>query len=156
MNIDKDALRKAAEAATKGPWFLRLSDNATPHIMHGKDPIHGGIPEIDELANRVCVMPAEIMQSYNSFNNAELICAANPATVIALLDELEAWRNKNALLAASLNQADAQIDKLEADKAVLIASLQALYDMVAEEVADSEYTSQAINAKSALSAVGAA
>lgn len=107
MNIDKDALRKAAEAATKGPWFLRLSDNATPHIMHGKDPIHGGIPEIDELANLVCVMPVEIMQSYNSFNNAKLICAANPVTVIALLDEIAA---------------------LVADKAALVAALKAMTD----------------------------
>lgn len=73
---------------TPGPWFMRLSDNATPHIMHGKDPLHGGIPEIDELANLICVMPAEIMQSFNSFANARLIAAA-PELLAMLIEVLD-------------------------------------------------------------------
>lgn len=66
---------------TPGPWHLRLSDNATPHIEHGD--CH--LDEVGELANRVCVMPAEIDRSYNSFANARLIAAAPE-----LLDALKA------------------------------------------------------------------
>lgn len=56
---------------TPGPWHLRLSDNATPHILHGD-----ATADLDDMAHRVCVMPAEIMQSFNSFANARLIAAA--------------------------------------------------------------------------------
>ncbi len=57
---------------TPGPWYMRLSDNATPHIEHG-DCLRG---EIGMLKNRVCVMPSEIMHDYNSLANARLIAAA--------------------------------------------------------------------------------
>jgi hypothetical protein len=57
---------------TPGPWHLRLSNNATPHIEHG-DCFRD---EVGELDNRICVMPAEIVQSFNSFANARLIAAA--------------------------------------------------------------------------------
>ncbi len=57
---------------TPGPWHLRLSDNATPHIEHG-DCL---LDDVGELKNRICVMPSEIVQSFNSFANARLIAAA--------------------------------------------------------------------------------
>lgn len=57
---------------TPGPWYMRLSDNATPHIEHG-DCFRD---EIGMLKNRVCVMPSEIMHDFNSFANALLIAAA--------------------------------------------------------------------------------
>lgn len=55
---------------TEGPWSMHLSDNATPYITHGESD------GIDDLAHRVCVMPAEIVTDYNSFANARLIAAA--------------------------------------------------------------------------------
>lgn len=55
---------------TQGPWKVILSDNATPHIMHG-DGCY--IEERDKL---VCIMPAEITMPFNSLNNARLIAAA--------------------------------------------------------------------------------
>lgn len=61
---------------TEGPWHVALSDNATPHIV-AKDLgfIHHWEPrEVDDVL--VCVMPAEIMKSYNSRANALLIAAA--------------------------------------------------------------------------------
>jgi hypothetical protein len=58
---------------TPGPWEMRLSDNATPFILHGKD---AHLYDIDDLDHLVCVMPAEIMRDFNSFANANLIAAA--------------------------------------------------------------------------------
>lgn len=58
---------------TPGPWHVVVSDNGTPHIQHeqGDD-----WTDINDLGSRVCVMPAEIMQSFNAFANARLIAAA--------------------------------------------------------------------------------
>lgn len=75
-------------AHTPGPWAMRLSDNATPYITHGKCA-DGSEPGLDDLANRICVMPAEISQSYNSFANARLI-AAVPELLEALEGEHQA------------------------------------------------------------------
>ena len=58
---------------TKGPWHVVGSDNATPHIQHERG---GDWTDIDDLSSRVCVMPAEIMNSYNAWENARLIAAA--------------------------------------------------------------------------------
>jgi len=59
--------------ATPGPWHVVLSDNATPHIMHE----HGDdCSDYSDRGSLVCVMPAEIMQCYNSLANARLIAAA--------------------------------------------------------------------------------
>lgn len=69
---------------TPGPWSLRLSDNATPYITHGKCA-HGYEPDLNDLANRICVMPAEISTSYNSYANARLIAAA-PELLAVLRD----------------------------------------------------------------------
>ena len=57
---------------TPGPWDLRISDNGTPYVTHGGWAEDG----IDDLSRRVCVMPAEITQSFNSYANARLISAA--------------------------------------------------------------------------------
>lgn len=59
-------------AHTPGPWHVRLSDNATPHIEHGNCMLD----EVGELRNRICVMPAEVTQPFNSLANARLIAAA--------------------------------------------------------------------------------
>lgn len=66
---------------TPGPWHVVLSDNATPFIQHE----HGADwTDIDDRSSRVCHMPAEIMENFNSMNNARLI-AASPT----LLEELQ-------------------------------------------------------------------
>jgi len=61
------------ENFTKGPWVVRLSDNATPHVMHknGDDYTDCG-----DHSSIVCGMPAEIVDDYNSLANARLIAAA--------------------------------------------------------------------------------
>lgn len=63
----------SAHTHTPGPWHVVMSDNATPIINHE----HGfDWTDPQGLDSRVCAMPAEIMQSYNSLPNARLIAAA--------------------------------------------------------------------------------
>lgn len=70
-NIDKQALRTAAENATPGEWCT--------------DDYHGVIADAGLNANYYiasCSGP-------DNRHNKRFIAAANPATVLALLDELE-------------------------------------------------------------------
>ncbi|EOY3622951.1 ead/Ea22-like family protein [Enterobacter hormaechei] len=71
-NIDKQSLRTAAENATPGEWCT--------------DDYHGVIADAGLNANyyiALCSGP-------DNRSNKRFIAAANPATVLALLDELEA------------------------------------------------------------------
>ncbi|ENO8672925.1 ead/Ea22-like family protein, partial [Escherichia coli] len=68
--IDYHALREAAEKATKGKWAVEFDDEiySTDGINH------------EQIA---------MVLSENESRDAEFIAAANPATVLALLDERE-------------------------------------------------------------------
>ncbi|AFG40725.1 TPA: ead/Ea22-like family protein [Escherichia coli] len=70
-NIDKRGLREAAEKATKGRWAVEFDDEiySTDGVNH------------EQIA---------MVFSENEARDAAFIAAANPATVLALLDELEA------------------------------------------------------------------
>ncbi|HBM7627595.1 TPA: ead/Ea22-like family protein [Enterobacter hormaechei subsp. xiangfangensis] len=70
-NIDKRALREAAEKATKGQWAVEFNDEiySTDGVNH------------EQIA---------MVFSENEARDAAFIAAANPPTVLALLDELEA------------------------------------------------------------------
>lgn len=76
--IDKEDLRRLAQAATPGPWKV-VKDHRWPGV-HGGDVILGGsfcdysVPDDEDEA---------------------FIAAANPATVIELLDEIERLRTEN-------------------------------------------------------------
>lgn len=75
-------------AHTPGPWHLVLSNNATPFVMHE----HGDDwTDIHDLASIICIMPAEITRSYNSFANARLIAAA--PELLQVLKDIEAMLN---------------------------------------------------------------
>lgn len=86
MTVDKDKLRQLAEAATPGPWFASPSHD---HYKVLQDNDSGLLPEIAGVDERA---------------NTAFIAAANPATVLALLDELAdahqsaqyAWDNERA------------------------------------------------------------
>lgn len=69
-NIDKRGLREVAEKATKGRWAVEFDDEiySTDGVNH------------EQIA---------MVFSENEARDAAFIAAANPATVLALLDELE-------------------------------------------------------------------
>lgn len=70
-NIDKSALREAAEKATKGEWAVEFDDE-----VYATDGVNN-----EQIA---------MVFSENEARDAAFIATANPATVLALLDDLEA------------------------------------------------------------------
>lgn len=84
MTISKQALREAAEKATPGEWkrMMRNSDELMT-TFHGV------------AIGNVFV---ELTTGKRDIFDAEFIAAANPATVLALLDELEAAEKRIAEL----------------------------------------------------------
>ncbi|EAM6079968.1 ead/Ea22-like family protein [Salmonella enterica subsp. enterica] len=103
MNIDKRALREVAEKATKGPWEMEQEniwftdeDGYTKHLAY--------VEQGDDVDD-------------NHYNTA-YIAAANPATMLALLDEnIQLQREKDAIEAVALALRDDMRDareKLEA------------------------------------------
>lgn len=93
-NIDKQVLRQLAGKATKGEWvvFAKPTPTYFDAIHSLAALLNGTVGDQKTLymidANGLC--PALTGTGPNSANNAEFIAAANPATVLALLDELEA------------------------------------------------------------------
>ncbi|XOL89090.1 ead/Ea22-like family protein [Enterobacter hormaechei] len=88
-NIDKQALRVAAEKATKGKRELWDSKE----LSLGLHAIPVAIPSQMNVLCHVLGSSNPMMDSYTGVsrfkNEAEFIAAANPETVLALLDELE-------------------------------------------------------------------
>ncbi|HAV9176713.1 TPA: ead/Ea22-like family protein [Escherichia coli] len=94
--IDYQALREAAEKATCGVWSLEYGEE---RFDAGDALIHR------EVAGYIPICRIEGAHSESGFDedfqmeqqaNAEFIAAANPATVLALLDELESAEKRIA------------------------------------------------------------
>lgn len=78
-NIDKRALREAAERATPGPWGIsRDGKTITSNQSHP-------VAVITEAFHRM-------LANGKDGSDVEFIAAANPETVLALLDELEDYK----------------------------------------------------------------
>ncbi|EHA0428205.1 ead/Ea22-like family protein [Salmonella enterica subsp. enterica serovar Muenchen] len=84
MNIDKRALREVAEKATKGPWKVFSDIDTKTFSIH--TPRDKRCENVIKWGGFDCQPNAEA--------NAEFIAAANPATVLALLDELEHYKSR--------------------------------------------------------------
>lgn len=82
-NIDKQALREAAEKATPGDWKYSTFDCAITD---------------DTSSLAIVRMDSGHLNDEQSALNGAFIAAANPATVLALLDELEAAEKRNTEL----------------------------------------------------------
>ncbi|EFA6914920.1 TPA: ead/Ea22-like family protein [Escherichia coli] len=96
--MDYQALREKAEKATCGVWSLEYGEE---RFDAGDALIHR------EVAGYIPICRIEGAHPESGFDedfqmeqqaNAEFIAAANPATVLALLDELEAAEKRNAEL----------------------------------------------------------
>ena len=100
--LNKQALREAAEKATCGVWSLEYGEerfDAGDALIHRK--VVGYIP--------ICRIEGAHPESgfdedfqIEQQANAEFIAAANPATVLALLDELEAAEKRIAELSSAV------------------------------------------------------
>lgn len=105
-NIDKQALRVAAEKATKGKRELWDSKELSP----GLHAIPVAIPSQMNVLCHVLGSSNPMMDSYTGVsrfkNEAEFIAAANPETVLALLDELEAAEALNKHLELAIRKAE--------------------------------------------------
>jgi len=92
-----DALRKLCKSATPGPW--RSLDDIQWNEC---------VAEIGDLH----VVPNENTELSDGKNDAAYIAAANPATVLALLDELDRTKGTVAIAGAALSAAERELDRL--------------------------------------------
>ena len=96
--IDYQALREAAEKATCGVWSLEYGEerfDAGDALIHRE--VVGYLPICRiEGAHPESGFDEDFQMEQQA--NAEFIAAANPATVLALLGELEAAEKRNAKL----------------------------------------------------------
>lgn len=90
-NIDKQALREAATVATQGGWYVDYDFDVCHESGAFLAETHGD----------------------NLVQNAKFIAAANPATVLALLDELEKAQRANVAQDDHINQQQDRIEQLE-------------------------------------------
>lgn len=101
MNIDKRALREVAERATQGPWEMEQEniwftdkDGYTKHLAY--------VEQGDDVDDK------------QDHYNTAYIAAANPATMLALLDEnIQLQREKDAIEAVALALRDDMRDARE-------------------------------------------
>jgi hypothetical protein len=113
MTIDIDKLRRLAQAATPGPWYV--TGKLTRYV---EARIDGGL--IQEVA---ACGPTKADDGYGPQQeaNARLIAAANPAAISELLDRLEAAEKERGSammlvdrLALALNTSNHERDALRA------------------------------------------
>ncbi|RXM23567.1 ead/Ea22-like family protein [Citrobacter sp. AAK_AS5] len=144
-NIDKRALREAAEKATKGEWWSDVVETDGEY-GEGEDRVSGyhsyavyvGHESLLDMTNSTAAcIHTEWDHDYHmawdetAKRNAEFIAAANPSTVLALLDELEAAEK----LIAELSQKADIYDMLRQDYG-LQGSLVDFVDWQAKRIAE--------------------
>lgn len=97
MSTNKQALRKAAEKATHGKWWIDSHGQAMVAFV-GNDVLEVFVT--DNKRDAVRHEDTGNLSRWRNDNDATFIATANPATVIALLDELEAAEKRFAELEA--------------------------------------------------------
>lgn len=115
-NIDKQALRKAAEKAGADEWRAFIDTKSKTYAVH--TPGDNRCGDVVKWAGFDGQQKAE--------NKARFIAAANPATVLALLDELEHkeeqranWCNMAKKFGEDLDATEKRIAELERDNAYI-------------------------------------
>ena len=140
--IDYQSLREKAKKATCGVWSLEYGEGR----FDGDDAlIHR------EVAGYIPICRIEGAHPESGFDedfqmeqqaNAEFIAAANPATVLALLDELDKWKQessawqavaeKQLALATNAEQKIAELESLTAPQRAVTDALERLRSIVAD------------------------
>lgn len=92
-NIDKRALREAAEKATPGNWWIDSHGQAMVSFIDNE------VLEVFTTDNKRDAVRHEDtgnLSRWRNDNDATFIAKANPATVLALLDELDKWQQESS------------------------------------------------------------
>lgn len=136
MTIDKQALRKAAIAATGGKWVFSRS-GANSNVQAPIELQKGGraLVVLCKLNN------AGWSGQIQTENNAKFIAVANPETVLALLDELEAAEHTAAVdheAACSLVEENEEVKRKLAAAEKRIAELERSETQLINERDDAE------------------
>ncbi|EPO9962494.1 ead/Ea22-like family protein [Enterobacter roggenkampii] len=115
-NIDKRALREAAEKATPGEWWID-SHGMAMVAHHNDNTMIVFVTDGEQMGKAIRHEDTGNLSHWRNDNDASFIAAANPATVLALLDELEAKDKSISFLKDQLAQLanfNPDWDKLEA------------------------------------------
>ncbi|EMV1573023.1 ead/Ea22-like family protein [Enterobacter hormaechei] len=102
-NIDKHALREAAEKATPGNWWINSHGQAMVSF------IDNDVLEVFATDNKRAAVRHDDtcnLSRWRNDNDATFIATADPATVLALLDELEAADALNKHLELAIRRAE--------------------------------------------------
>lgn len=129
-NIDKQALREVAEKATPGRWEYYPGNTSIEYNVNSMDEDQGSIVYVDS---------GDFTQKQTDLNGA-FIAAANPTTVLALLDELEAeqrisstWRKTAESNREKLEAAEKRIAVLEASHGKLREAMAGIHNTIRGE-----------------------
>ena len=106
--IDIKAIRAAAEAATPGPWIAAGPSFGEPLPKYINCVL---VENEDGDADDVCIAP--IGCDAISTKDLTFIATANPATVIALCDEIERLRKDAAAYHAIMAELDMQMKAIK-------------------------------------------
>lgn len=108
MTIDTNELRRLAQAATPGPWYV--TGKLTRYV---EARIDGGL--IQEVA---ACGPTKADGGYGPQQeaNARLLAAANPATISGLLDRLEAAEKERDDLRTNIRELTDESNALQVEK----------------------------------------
>lgn len=101
MPEDLEALKKAAEGATPGPWEVPESIHGDPYITErGVGILRGG-----------CVAVADTRDDYGR-SNAAYIAAASPDVVLALVERVERAEGAVAALREAFDPGELECGRL--------------------------------------------
>ena len=134
MTISNTELRERALAATQGPWAAKPYGEKSNNWQVGQwygpnsDDLLTGFLEDDETF--ICVEPVCEMENARGFADAKYIAAANPATILHLLDENEAKDSANQDLMHEVEIANAAYKDLIAENAALHAFIIKIIPML--------------------------
>jgi len=129
--IDEQKLRELCSNATPGPWYLRT--NRHPET----DGRPWGWLDTKEPGSGSQAPPPGVSVTWTrgerSEANARFIAAANPAALLALLDELQSLRSERTAWRVTAENAEAAVKQARID------ALEAARDAVsAEEILEAE------------------
>ena len=121
--INYQALREAAEKATPGNWWIDSHGQAMVSFV-GNDVLE--VFTTDNKRDAVRHEDTGNLSRWRNDNDATFIATANPATVLALLDELDKWKQESSAWQAVAEKqlalasdAEKRIAELEAREVVL-------------------------------------